>query len=81
MPDAAVGHSRKQADYRFPAIREPLRQLGRWSDAAQLPLPTQEFGAKGTCKLFGMVTNPQRHGRPSHLVRSAGAAARARSIR
>jgi hypothetical protein len=51
-----AGHSRKRADYRFLAIREPLRQL-TLGDAAQLPFPTQEFGAKGTCKLFGMVTN------------------------
>ena len=51
-----AGHSRKQADYRFLAIREPLRQL-TLGDAAQLPFPTQEFGAKGTYKLFGMVTN------------------------
>jgi hypothetical protein len=26
-------------------------------DQAQLPFPTQEFGPKGTCKLFGVVTN------------------------
>jgi hypothetical protein len=51
-----AGHSRKRADYRFLAIREPLRQL-TLGDAAQLPFPTQEFGAKGTYKLFGMVTN------------------------
>lgn len=51
-----AGHSRKRADYRFLAIREPLRQLPL-GDAAQLPFPTQEFAAKGTCKLFGMVTN------------------------
>jgi hypothetical protein len=43
-----AGHSRKRADYRFLAIREPLRQL---------PFPTQEFASKGTYKLFGMVTN------------------------
>ena len=51
-----AGHSRKRADYRFLAIREPLRQLPL-GDAAQLPFPTQEFGSKGTYKLFGMVTN------------------------
>jgi hypothetical protein len=51
-----AGHSRKRADDRFLAIREPLRQppLG---DQAQLPFPTQEFGPKGTYKLFGVVTN------------------------
>ncbi|MGH7082087.1 MAG: IS1380 family transposase [Acetobacteraceae bacterium] len=51
-----AGHSRERADYRFLAIREPLRQLAL-GDAAQLPFPTQEFAAKGTYKLFGMVTN------------------------
>jgi hypothetical protein len=57
VPDWA-GRSRKRADYRFLAIREPLRQqeldLG---DAALLPFPTQQFGRKGTYKLFGVVTN------------------------
>ena len=51
-----AGHSKKRADYRFLAIREPLRQLPL-GDAAQLPFPTQEFAHKGTYKLFGMVTN------------------------
>jgi hypothetical protein len=51
-----AGHSRKRADYRFLAIREPLRQLAL-GDAAQLPFPTQEFASKGTYKLFGVVTN------------------------
>ena len=51
-----AGHSRKRADYRFLAIREPLRQLAL-GDAAQLPFPTQEFATKGVHKLFGVVTN------------------------
>jgi len=51
-----AGHGRKRADYRFLAIREPLRQLAL-GDAAQLPFPTQAFGCKGTYKLFGVVTN------------------------
>lgn len=51
-----AGHSRKRADYRFLAIREPLRQLDL-DDAAQLPFPTEEFAAKGRFKLFGIVTN------------------------
>jgi hypothetical protein len=51
-----AGDSRKQADYRFLAIREPLRQLPL-GDQAQLPFPTQDFGQKGTYKLFGVVTN------------------------
>ena len=49
-------HSRKQADYRFMAIREPLRQLPL-GDEAQLPFPTQDFGPKSTYKLFGVVTH------------------------
>ncbi len=56
-----AGHSRKRADYRFLAIREPLRQLPL-GDEAQLPFPTQQFGSKGTYKLFGVVTNKQDAG-------------------
>jgi hypothetical protein len=55
VPDWA-GHSRQRAEYRFLAIREPLRQLAL-GDAAQLPFPTQQFGAKGSYKLFGVVSN------------------------
>ena len=51
-----VGYSRKRADYRFLAIREPLRQL-ELGDAEKLPFPTQDFAAKGSYKLFGLVTN------------------------
>ena len=56
-----AGHSRKRADYRFLAIREPLRQLPL-GDEAQLPFPTQQFGLKGTYKLFGVVTNKTEAG-------------------
>ena len=51
-----AGHSKRRADYRFLAIREPLRQL-ELGDADQLPFPTEEFGSKGRYKLFGVVTN------------------------
>lgn len=51
-----AGHSKRAADYRFLAIREPLRQL-ELGDAEQLPFPTQELGAKGRHKLFAVVTN------------------------
>jgi hypothetical protein len=51
-----AGHSKKRADYRFLAIREPLRQLDL-GDTEKLPFPTQAFGQKGTFKLFGVVTN------------------------
>lgn len=56
-----AGHSKKRADYRFLAIREPLRQLSL-GDEADLPFPTQVFGAKGTYKLFGVVTNKKDPG-------------------
>jgi Transposase DDE domain group 1 len=51
-----AGHSKKRADYRFLAIREPLRQLDL-GDADELPFATEEFAAKGRHKLFGVVTN------------------------
>ena len=51
-----AGHSKKRADYRFLAIREPLRELNL-DDPDQLPFPTQEFARKGRFKLFGVVTN------------------------
>ena len=51
-----AGHSRNRADYRFLAIREPLRQLAL-GDEAKLPFPTQAFGPKGVYKLFAVVTN------------------------
>jgi hypothetical protein len=51
-----AGHSRKRADYRFLAIREPLHQLAL-GDEEKLPFPTQGFGGKGLYKLIGVVTN------------------------
>jgi hypothetical protein len=51
-----AGYSKKRADYRFVAIREPLGQL-ELGDAEQLPFPTEVFGAKGRHKLFALVTN------------------------
>ena len=56
-----AGHSRKRADYRFLAIREPLRQLAL-GDEEKLPFPTVGFGRKGLHKLFGVVTNRQGPG-------------------
>jgi Transposase DDE domain group 1 len=38
-----------------------LRQLPL-GDEAQLPFPTQQFGTKGTYKLFGVVTNKTEAG-------------------
>ena len=51
-----AGHSRKRADYRFLAIREPLEQLDL-GDGDQLPFPSEDFAGKGRYKLFGVVTN------------------------
>jgi Transposase DDE domain group 1 len=61
-----AGHSKKRKDYRFLAIREPLRRL-KLGDEASLPFPTQEFGTKGTYKLFGVVTNKKEAG--DHVIR------------
>jgi hypothetical protein len=54
-----IGNGRKDApEYRFLAIREPLRQLDLpHIKALTLPFPTQEFGNAGRYKLFGVVTN------------------------
>ena len=54
-----IGNGRKAApEYRFVAIREPLRQLDLpHITAPTLPFPTQEFGTAGRYKLFGLVTN------------------------
>jgi hypothetical protein len=60
VPDWA-GHSRKLADYRFIAIREPLRQLPL-DDEDKLPFPTEDFAGKGRFKLFGVVTNRKEQG-------------------
>lgn len=51
-----AGDSKRRADYRFLAIREPLGQL-ELGDAEQLPFPTEVFGATGRHKLFALVTN------------------------
>ena len=53
-----AGHSRKRADYRFLAIREPLRQLAL-GDEAQLPFPTQAFGQKGALQAVWRRDQPQ----------------------
>ena len=51
-----AGYSKRRADYRFLAIREPLDQL-ELGDAEQLPFPTEQFGSGGRHKLFALVTN------------------------
>ena len=42
-----AGHSGKRADYRFLAMREPLRQLALGGEE-KLPFPTGGFGRKGS---------------------------------
>ena len=54
--NAPARHSRKRADYRFLAIHEAPFQLAL-SDASQRAFSTQEFAAKGACKLFGVTIN------------------------
>jgi len=51
-----VGHCKKSAEYRFLAIREPLRQPELPGMERQLPFPTLEMGEK-QYKVFGLVTN------------------------
>lgn len=54
-----VGHSKMSPNYRFIAIREPLRQmpLEGMSDQPQLPFPTMQLPNMGWHKVFGVVTN------------------------
>ena len=59
-----IGHSKKSPDYRFIAIREPLRQvpLPGMDEQLSLPFPTMELADKGWHKLFGVVTNRELAG-------------------
>ena len=54
-----IGHSKKSADYRFLAIREPLREvpLPGMGEQLHLPFPVMELADKGWHKVFGVVTN------------------------
>jgi hypothetical protein len=55
-----VGHSKNGPDYRFIALREPLRDRalpGLEDPQLTFPFPTMDFPKQGTSKLFGMVTN------------------------
>jgi len=54
-----IGHSKKSADYRFIAIREPLQQvpLPGMDEQLSLPFPTMEIAGKGWHKVTGVVTN------------------------
>ena len=54
-----IGHSKNSPEYRFIAIREPLRQvpLPGMEGQQELPFPTMEMGDRGLHKVFGVVTN------------------------
>lgn len=54
-----IGKSKNGPDYRYLAIREPLKQmlLPCMERQEDLPFPTMDFGKKGACKLFGLITN------------------------
>ncbi len=51
-----AGYSKKGPDYRYMAIREPLRQLEFSGIERQLPFPTMEF-TEGRYKICGLVSN------------------------
>ena len=68
---AWAGHSRRRADYRFLAIREPLRQLDL-ADAAQLPFPTAEFAT---------TLQAVRHRHQPHAAWRSGDLVAARTLR
>lgn len=59
-----IGNSKKSPDYRFIAIREPLRQgpLPGMEGQLELPFPTMELADKGWHKVFGVVTNRELAG-------------------
>ena len=54
-----VSHSKKNPDYRYIAIREPIRQLELPFEETQmkLPFPTMDFEKKGKYKISAIVTN------------------------
>jgi len=55
-----VGHSKRSREYRFIALREPLRDValpGLEDPQLTFPFPTMNFAEKGKFKLFGFVTN------------------------
>ena len=54
-----VGRSEKGPEYRFLAIREPLKQLelAGIGEQQSLPFPTVSFSERGRYKLSGIVTN------------------------
>ena len=62
-----AGHSRKRADYRFLAIREPLRQLALGGEE-KLPFPTGRLRPQGTPQAVRRRDQPPGSGRRRDLV-------------
>ena len=54
-----IGHSKNSPDYRFIAIREPLRNpsLPGMDSQLELSVPTMQMGEGGWYKVTGVVTN------------------------
>jgi post-segregation antitoxin (ccd killing protein) len=61
-----AARSKKQPEYRFLAIREPLKQPALPGMQANLPFPVEQFGAQ-PYKLFGLVSN--RTGEGEQIIR------------
>ena len=59
-----IGHRKRSAEYRFLAIREPLRDppLPGLGEQLALPFPTVEFCNRGRYKLTVVVTNRELSG-------------------
>jgi|TARA_B100001971_G_C18220898_1_gene557124 hypothetical protein len=59
-----IGHSKNSPDYRFIAIREPLRRvpLPGMESQLNLPIPTMELVDKRWYKVSGVVTNRELEG-------------------
>jgi hypothetical protein len=60
VPEWVAQGRRDTPEYRFLAIREPLRQLdlpGLETEQQDLPFPVMEFGERGRYKVFGLVSN------------------------
>ena len=59
-----IGHSKKSPEYRYIAIREPLRQvpLPGMDEQLELPFPTINMADTGWHKVFGVVTNRELAG-------------------
>jgi hypothetical protein len=65
VPEWVAQGGRSGPEYRFLAIREPLRQLdlpGIEAGQQVLPFPVMEFGERGRHKVFGIVSNREVDG-------------------